>query len=46
VSLSMDKYMIEVAKIKMITAEEEVDLIRMIHKGDPDARNCFIKERI
>jgi RNA polymerase primary sigma factor len=34
--------MIEVAKIKRITAEEEVDLARMIHKGDLDARNRLI----
>jgi RNA polymerase primary sigma factor len=41
-TLSMDKYLIEVDKIKLITAEEEVDLARMIHKGDLDARNRLI----
>jgi RNA polymerase primary sigma factor len=38
----MDKYMSEVIRIKLITAEEEVDLARMIHKGDLDARNRLI----
>ncbi len=41
-SLSMDKYLDEIAKIKLITAEEEVDLARRIHKGDLDARDCLI----
>ncbi len=41
-SLSMDKYMSEVIRIKLITAEEEVDLARMIHKGDLNARNRLI----
>jgi RNA polymerase primary sigma factor len=45
-TLSIDKYMIEVAKIKRITAEEEVDLARMIHKGDLDARNRLINANL
>ena len=45
-SISLDKYMIEVAKIKMITAEEEVDLARMVHKGDLDARTRLINANL
>jgi RNA polymerase primary sigma factor len=45
-SLSMDKYMYEVAKIKLITAEEEVSLARRIHKGDLAARDCLINANL
>jgi RNA polymerase primary sigma factor len=45
-SLSLDKYLNEVSKIKLITAEEEVDLARRIHNGDLDARNRLINANL
>jgi len=42
----LDKYLIEIAKIKLITAEEEVDLARRIHKGDLEARDCLINANL
>ncbi len=43
---SMDKYLNEIAKIKLITAEEEVSLARRIHKGDLNARDCLINANL
>ena len=43
---SMDKYLNEIAKIKLITAEEEVSLARRIHKGDLKARDCLINANL
>ncbi len=40
--LSLGKYLNEIGKIDLITAEEEVDLTRRIHKGDLNARNRLI----
>ncbi|MBN1951864.1 MAG: sigma-70 family RNA polymerase sigma factor [Bacteroidales bacterium] len=45
-TLSLDKYLHEIGKIDMITAEEEVDLARRIHKGDLDARDRMIKANL
>jgi len=45
-SLSIDKYLNEVAKIKLINAEEEVSLARRIHKGDLEARDCLINANL
>src|SRR4030066_231966 len=45
-SPSMDKYLHEITKIKLITTEEEVDLARRIHKGDMDARDCLINANL
>ncbi|MFH1320695.1 MAG: RNA polymerase sigma factor RpoD/SigA [Bacteroidota bacterium] len=45
-SPSMDKYLHEIAKIKLITAEEEVSLARRIHKGDMEARDCLINANL
>jgi len=42
----MDKYLNEIAKIKLITAEEEVDLARRIHKGDLGARDRLINANL
>jgi len=42
----LDKYLNEVAKIKLISAEEEVSLARRIHKGDLDARDCLINANL
>ena len=43
---SLDKYLHEINKIELITAEEEVDLARMIHKGDLNARNRLINANL
>jgi RNA polymerase primary sigma factor len=45
-NLSMTKYMNEISKIKLITAEEEVSLARRIHKGDIEARDCLINANL
>jgi RNA polymerase primary sigma factor len=42
----LDKYLNEIAKIKLITAEEEVDLARRIHKGDLNARDRLINANL
>jgi len=44
--LSIDKYLDEIAKINLITAEEEVDLAVRIHKGDLNARDCLINANL
>ena len=36
---SLDKYLHEIGKVEMITAEEEVDLAQRIHNGDLNARD-------
>ena len=43
---SLDKYLHEISKIELITAEEEVDLARRIHKGDLNARNRLINANL
>jgi RNA polymerase primary sigma factor len=45
-NLSLDKYLQEIGKLKMITAEEEVDLARRIHDGDLDARDRLINANL
>jgi RNA polymerase primary sigma factor len=45
-SQSMDKYLNEISKIKLISAEEEVSLARRIHKGDLAARDCLINANL
>jgi RNA polymerase primary sigma factor len=42
----VDKYLNEVSKIKLITAEEEVDLAERAHKGDINARNRLINANL
>jgi len=42
----LDKYLYEIARIKLITAEEEVSLARRIHKGDMDARDRLINANL
>jgi RNA polymerase primary sigma factor len=41
-NVSLDKYLLEIGKLDMITAEEEVDLARSIHNGDLNARDRLI----
>ena len=43
---SLDKYLNEIAKFKMISAEEEVDLAGRIHKGDLNARNHLVNANL
>jgi RNA polymerase primary sigma factor len=45
-SPSMDKYLHEISKIKLITVEEEVSLARRIHEGDLEARDCLISANL
>jgi RNA polymerase primary sigma factor len=45
-SPSLDKYLHEIGKIKMISPEEEVDLARRMHKGDLEARDCLINANL
>jgi len=45
-NLSLDKYLHEIGKIELITAEEEVDLARRIHNGDLDARDRLINANL
>jgi RNA polymerase primary sigma factor len=43
---SLDKYLHEIGKIELITAEEEVDLTRRIHKGDLNARDRLVNANL
>jgi len=43
---SLDKYLHEIGKIDLITAEEEVNLARRIHKGDLNARDRLINANL
>jgi RNA polymerase primary sigma factor len=43
---SLDKYLHEIRKIELITAEEEFDLARRIHKGDLNARDRLINANL
>jgi RNA polymerase primary sigma factor len=45
-NLSIDKYLNEIGKIKLFSAEEEVSLSRRIHKGDMEARDCLINANL
>ena len=43
---SLDKYLHEIGRVELITAEEEVDLAHRIHKGDLDARDSLINANL
>jgi RNA polymerase primary sigma factor len=43
---SLDKYLQEIGKVELITAEEEVDLTRRIHNGDLNARDRLINANL
>jgi len=43
---SLDKYLTEIGKVKLITAQEEVELARRIKKGDNDALEALCKANL
>jgi len=43
---SLDKYLLEIGKIDLISAEEEVELAKQIRKGDLDARDRLINANL
>lgn len=43
---SLDKYLHEIGKVDLLTADEEVDLARRIKKGDMDALTKLIKANL
>jgi RNA polymerase primary sigma factor len=43
---SLDKYLHEIAKVDLITAEEEVELARRIRNGDTEALEILIKANL
>jgi RNA polymerase primary sigma factor len=45
-SLSLDKYLFEIGRIELISAEEEVELSKRIKKGDKDALETMIKANL
>lgn len=45
-SLSLDKYLYEISKLDLISAEEEVELAKKVRKGDPEALEELIKANL
>jgi RNA polymerase primary sigma factor len=45
-STSLDKYLHEIGKVELITADEEVDLAQRIHNGDLNARDRLINANL
>jgi RNA polymerase primary sigma factor len=43
---SLDKYLHEIGKVELISAEEEVELARRIRKGDKESLNKLIKANL
>ncbi len=43
---SLDKYLHEIGKVELLSAEEEVDLAKRIRKGDKEALNTLIKANL
>ena len=43
---SLDKYLHEIGKVELITAEKEVDLAQRIHNGDLNARDSLINANL
>jgi RNA polymerase primary sigma factor len=45
-TLSLDKYLHEIGKVDLVTAEEEVELAKKIKKGDKEALETLIKANL
>ena len=45
-TLSLDKYLHEIGKVELVTAEEEVELAKRIKKGDKGALEILIKSNL
>lgn len=45
-ALSLDKYLHEIGRVDLVTAEEEADLAKRIKKGDKDALEKLIKANL
>lgn len=45
-TLSLDKYLHEIGKVDLVTAEEEVELAKRIKKGDKEALETLIKSNL
>jgi len=45
-ALSLDKYLHEIGRVELITADEEVELAKKIKKGDKDALERLIKANL
>lgn len=45
-ALSLDKYLHEIGRVDLITADEEVELAKRIRKGDKDALEKLIKSNL
>jgi len=45
-TLSLDKYLHEIGKVELITADEEVELAKKIRKGDKEALEILIKANL
>jgi RNA polymerase primary sigma factor len=45
-TLSLEKYLHEIGKVELVTADEEVELAKKIRKGDKDALETLIKANL
>jgi RNA polymerase primary sigma factor len=45
-TLSLEKYLHEIGKVELVTAEEEVELAKKIRKGDKEALETLIKANL
>jgi RNA polymerase primary sigma factor len=45
-TLSLEKYLHEIGKVELVTAEEEVELAKRIRKGDKEALETLIKANL
>jgi RNA polymerase primary sigma factor len=45
-SASLEKYMQEIGRVELISAEEEVRLVKLIKNGDKDAINSLVKANL
>ena len=43
---SLNRYLQEIGKVALISADEEVELARRIHTGDIDARDCLVRANL